>query len=298
MSDIQSDAAVIVDTTLASVEPHTVQPGETVSLVVPANAHYYVADGEYLLPNPRRKREQVRFFETASLVSYVKVHQQETPGGTGIYANRETNSIVAVLNDSVKAAAGWGDHVATLGFRFTQAWKHWTAQNGKQMGQYEFAEHIEQGLNEITNPPAADMLELAQNFDAARKVNFRSVNYLHDGARELVYEETIAAKAGQSGRITIPREFELTMSPYEGIPIAQMVARLRYRIHEGVLTLSYQLIRPEDVLEAAMRGEMNTVQSATGITVWSGTPPRRESDPPDYAFAEQHHEAPQLRRRS
>jgi uncharacterized protein YfdQ (DUF2303 family) len=214
------------------------------------------------LPAPRRKAGSVTLHDAASFAAYVNRHK--TPA-TVLYAHREASKVVAVINDHATDVPGWGDHVAVLQIVHTKEWNHWAGKDGKLISQGEFAEHIEQGLEEITEPPAADMLELAQSFEAHSQVQFKSAKLLQDGSRQLVYQETVDARAGQSGNITIPREFTLGVAPYEGTDPYKVTARLRYRLQSEHLVLGYQLIRPEQILKAAFADVLAAIQADTGL---------------------------------
>lgn len=159
-----------------------------------------------------------------------------------------------------------------LVFRHTPAWKRWAAYDGRLLGQSDFAEHIEASLPDVRVPSGADLLELAQSFQANTSVRFESSRDLGSGERQLVYREQVEAGAGRAGNITIPKQFELGLAPYEGSGLYQVSARLRYRITEGRLHLGYVLDRPEDVLRAAFDDVLRQVQEQTERVALLGTP--------------------------
>ena len=223
--------------------------------------HELIDLAEYL-PAPRRKAGSVTLHDAASFGAYVNRHKTEA---TVLYAHRDASRVVAVLNDHATAGPGWGDHVAILQIVHTNEWKHWAGKDGNLLSQSDFAEHIEQGLDEIADPPAADMLELAQSFEAHSQVQFKSAKLLQDGSRQLVYQETVDAHAGQSGQITIPREFTLGIAPYEGTDPYKMTARLRYRLQSEHLMIGYQLVRPDHVLKEAFADVLAAIQAETEL---------------------------------
>lgn len=229
-------------------------------------------DTRDLTDAPRRKTGGAQVQDAASFVAYVKRHK--TPS-TVIYANQDQGTITAVLNDHAEkgagGGAGWGDFRAVLALKTTPEWQHWVKNNDKLLTQIQFAEHIEDGLLEIVDPPSADMLELAQHFQAHSKVEFKSERLLQSGQRQLVYEETIDAKAGERGDVKIPRDFTLGIAPYEGSDRYSLVARLRYRIVEGKLTIGYALVRPHDVLRDAFGDVLKAVQDGTDAPVLRGS---------------------------
>ena len=244
-------------------------------LVLPPGHEHVLVDLEQYQDQPRRKCEQVQLHESGSFANYVKRHQVEAT--STLYADLERHAIVAVLNDSAAQAPGWGDHRATLKLAKTKPWDLWTSLDAKPLSQEAVAEHIEAGLQEITDPEPAAMYELAQTFQATIGAHFGQASKLRDGKRSLHYDENVEARAGSQGDIEIPKEFQLLVAPFEGGPLYDLTARLRFRIREAKLTLSYHLVRPEDVLKSAFDDVVSAIEKGTGIEAFRGTPPVRPS---------------------
>lgn len=158
--------------------------------------------------------------------------------------------IIAVINDNADQP-GWGDFRAELTLTETPEWKHWISANGKDMNQEDFANHIEDGMDEIIEPPAADLLEMAQSIHATNDVRFKSQRRLASGEVQFEYTEEIDATAGTDGKLKIPAEFELAIAPFVGEDPYKVNARLRYRLGQGKLAIGYKLIRPDAVLRDA-----------------------------------------------
>lgn len=272
MSD--QDTQVVVDTATRAAAPTALDPdAELYSVVVPEGAKHVLVDTEFLLApyrdTPRRKKGQVGLTTPASLVQYVNAHKVD---GTEIYADWRARKATAVLNDHATASAGWGDHRAVLTLQATPEWEAWTAQDGKYMSQTEFAEHIIDTTADVVDPPAADLLEMAETFSATKSVQFKSGNRLKDGQRQLHFVETIDASAGQGGNVTIPDAIKLVLAPFDGADQVEMGARIRYRIDGGNLRIGYVLDRPDLVLRTAFAAVMAGIEEQTAITALWGTP--------------------------
>lgn len=269
------EAQVIVDTAVRATEPKQVG-GEydgLYSVVVPAGGHNVVIDTRKLvdpyLARPRRKRGVVALTTPASLSQYVNVHKVD---GTEIFVDWRRSRAEAVLNDHDSAHPGFGDHRAVLTLQSTPEWSRWTALDGKWMSQGDFAEHILDTTADVVDPPAADLLEMAETFTATRSLQFSSGNRLKDGQRQLRYVETIDAQAGVAGNVTIPDSILLRLAPFDGAEQVEMSARVRYRINEGALRLGYVLDRPDLVLRTAFAAVVAGVEEQTGITALWGSP--------------------------
>lgn len=270
----EHDTQAVIDVATRATEPHPLdKDGRFFSVVTPPNGSAKVIDLEDHLQKyadrPRRKEGTVQLTDAASLVAYVKAHKLPA---TAIYADWRNKRIVAVLNDHETGGPGWGDHQAVLTLTLTPEWCVWKQRDGVLSNQEEFAEHIEDHASDISEPPAADMLELAQTFHASSSVDFKSQTRLASGQVQLRYEETIQAKAGQSGNLTIPPGFLLLLSVFEGMDPVEISARLRYRLREGHLSIGYKLDRPDNAIRAAVDAVVAEIERATELVVLRGTP--------------------------
>lgn len=278
MSD--ENTQVVVDTATRAATPSELTPLEAVeslySVVVPEDSSLEIIDVEaYVAPyrdRPRRKKGTTTLTTAASLSQLVNDHQAD---GTELYADWRARRIVAVFNDhhgGENGGPGWGDHRAVLALTHTPEWEKWLSRDGRLGSQVEFAEHIEDCSPTIMDPPAADLLELAQTFHANTAVEFKSQNRLSDGQVQLRYEETISARAGQSGQITIPLGFLLRFAVFDGSEPIEVGARLRYRLRDGKLSIGYVLDGIDTVVREAVERVVNEVERATTLTALRGTP--------------------------
>lgn len=281
MSDFQTgtistftggDAEVIIDTAIRTAEPTELADDQAYAFVVPQGARVEVVDvdREERLDHPRRKKGTVQLVQTDSLIAYVGDHDVKD-GRTRLYADVRGQRVVAVLNGP-NTEPGWGDHKAILTLTTTPEWKRWIQRDGLIGEQVEFAEHIEDCLDDIVEPPGADILELAQTFQATTAAEFRTGARLQDGRRQLTYVEEINASAGTGGEIEVPSDFLISISPIEGSDPVTIKARLRYRVGGGKLRIGYILHRPDVVLREAFDSVVANIEAGTGIAAYHGTP--------------------------
>lgn len=204
------------------------------------------------LEAPRRKTGVVQLADAESLSRYVDRHHQDA--GTTVWIDDQLGQVIAVLNDHASDGTGaqWGDHRAILTLRHTPEWEHWIGQDGRLVGQQQFAEHIDQGLLEVVEPDGATLLEIAQTFHATTAAKFRSAIRLTDGNVQFQYDEEAEAAAGRAGELKIPSTFTLAIAPYVGEEPEAIEADLRYRVRGGELTTGYRLRRPHEVLRRSL----------------------------------------------
>lgn len=260
---------VVVDTALRSAEPHELQPGKYYIVNTPSGVADFDLTGDEHKDTPSRKKGVTTVRDTASFLAYYGKHADEN---SEVYADTERLTVTAVLDANTAAAPRWGGHRLQLALRTTDAWQQWMALDGKLMGQEQFAEFIEDHLPELLEPASAEMLEIAQSIQGAVKAEFQSGTRLSSGERKLAYVETVTAKAGQKGELTIPETFVVGLVPFEGSEGYRLTARLRYRINGGPLQLGYKLERPADTLRTAFTDVVKAIGEAITVPVLNGTP--------------------------
>lgn len=229
-------------------------------VVVPNN--FKVESLERLRDFPSRVKQTVNVFTPESFVLY---YTEFATASSRIFVDSKLPAIIALLDYHVPGKLTdegtppfltdprWGTHKLNYEFRATKEWNAWKAMDGKNMDQETFAQFIEDNLPDITRPPAAEMLEIAQSLEAKKSVDFSSAIRLTTGAVSFKYEETTTGTGGKSS-VEVPTEFELNLQPFEGAEFYVVRARFRYRIGREGLQLRYELVRPYKVVEDAVKG--------------------------------------------
>lgn len=271
----------LIEVAQTAVDPYLVDTG--LYITRDNNTIDLRAELETQQAHPNRKTGQHTVTDPASFAGYLAKHGLPQ---TELWGDADRGTIRAVINahdgdtdgkdgpvgeldeDGQTGLAGWGDHTATLQLRHTPDWTEWTSRDGKLMRQTEFAEFIEDHLPNFVTPTGADMLELAQTFQATTRVDFDSSQRLKSGETQIAYKESTEATAGKKGTIAIPDTFTLGLQVYERGDAYKIDARFRYRIDGGQLALGYKLTRPRDVLLAAFDGIADDVHTATGRDIW------------------------------
>lgn len=271
----------------------TAKPVDIVPETAPAALHFLVPAGytpttvdlEKYRAQPTRKKGHPQFTEADSFVRYVNAHKTD---GTALYADVTATQIIAILDGHASKGPGWEQHKATLKLAHTKAWLRWTNASGLNglMGQERFAEFIEDSIEDIVSPDAATLIEMARSFEATTNVRFKSAVRATDGQRQLTYEETTESTSGAQGSIEIPDVLTLAIPVFEGATARdRIVAKFRYRLGGGKVTLGFELDRPDDVIRAAwgdILGEVENgivdpedgeiIRPGTGITPYAGKP--------------------------
>lgn len=264
----RGDAQAIIDAARETARPVELDPEKPLAFVLPDDATLETPDLREWRSRPFRKQGIYMPATVDSFVDYVNAHLDDDD--TTIWVHPTSGRIEALLNDNALGHPGWGDHRALLRLEPTPEWLYWIEKDHCLLSQEQFAEHIEGGLNEIEEPPAADMLEIAQSFHATSGATFRSSVRLSSGEQQLQYDREVQATAGARGDMTVPTMFLLAISPFVGEDPYKLAARLRFRVGGGKLQLGYWLDRPDRVQRDAieqiadrLRGEFAKVYIGT-----------------------------------
>jgi uncharacterized protein YfdQ (DUF2303 family) len=238
--------------------------GHSIAFVPNADGSYEIEDLAEYHERPPRLAQLVKLHTTADLVDYCSHFGQ--PARSIIFADRDRGCYTAVFDyhDGPIIAARLL-HRAQVTLRHTPAWKAWTAKNGKPFEQADFAQFVEDHMTEIGQPSGAALLEMVRTFEAKKEITYSSAQRQGDGQVLFTYNEVV--NGPPVGKVSMPTELKLVLKPFEGSIEYPVTARMRWRIPSGKLTLWYDLLRADDVLDAAFADETQRVKNGTVATV-------------------------------
>jgi len=149
--------------------------------------------------------------------------------------------------------------------------KAWLDIDGKALTQVQFAEFLEDNAGAIVSPDQADVVEVARTLQAKKDVQWKSGQRLQDGTVDLVFNETIQAKAGERGDLSVPETLVLRFPLWEGCEPEDFKARLRYRINDGQLVFVVRFLGLDGRKRAILKDLAGAVEHRTELTVFLGT---------------------------
>lgn len=259
--------------------------GDAVFAVVPdgAKLENITAQIEAAALNPRRKTGTTHLADVTSFATLVT--QQGTPDSTYIYADPDTRTLIAVLNDHAigtdaagVSAPGRRDHRAVYKAEYSREFAKWLASDGKHMDQEAFAVFLEDNVADIApaapgsdEPSGEALLAVALTLQAKTEVDFKSHKRLDNGQVQLTYSEQTTATAGADGQLTVPREFAIGVRLFKNGEAYRIRARLKYRLGAGKVKFWYELDRPQNAVEAAFQQYVDSA-AGSGFTVLMGQP--------------------------
>ncbi|WP_411197273.1 YfdQ family protein [Klebsiella variicola] len=269
MSQIEGSAVLdIRDLVAATLKTNTDIP----SVVVPEG--FDVKSLESLQVAPSRIRQITNLISPGSLIAYI---QRFRDARSVVFADKTKTQIVAVLDFHQNAEAPhWGMHKAVYNCPFSDEWKAWTAADSNKMNQIDFAEFLENNIQNVapvgdnySGPSGTELLEMVLAFQETRKVEFKSVKRLQDGTCQFQYSDD---KSG-SGNTKIPEKISLAIAPFHNGAPYQIDARIRYRLRDGQLVLWYELIEPKKIVEHAFQEIVTDMENQLGedLPIYEGS---------------------------
>ncbi|PAW75146.1 MAG: hypothetical protein B9S38_02350 [Verrucomicrobiia bacterium Tous-C4TDCM] len=290
----RSMVEAIADLARMGIPRHnTLEQGDEPAIVWPDKT---ITRLEGLLDRPLRKRGTGTFETAESFIAYVLKHKET---GTEIVgdANEQRGSFSALLdyhkpNTDGVIAASWTEHRATLNLTPTPEWTRWIGKNRTSLDQRAFAEFLEDNVADVIVPAAGavtlnsanevfptqqQLLSIAATLQVKTDVAFDSRIKLQNGQQQLTYVEKMEGGHGENGTLPIPERFALAVAPFRGTPKYQVLCRLRYRAAGGKATFSYEIERPQKIVESAFNDIRSLISEKTGILplVGSITPDTR-----------------------
>lgn len=183
---------------------------------------------EHLNDNPTRCRASVTLTTLADHVAYLKA-QRDTGANTVLFADRERLRFHTLLDYHGINEPSWLDHSLTTQLTLSKQLQTWITKAGVWMPQEQFAEFLDENLNDITNPTPAAVLDFVECLQCTRKESFRSAHNSTTGEVQFMWEKTNDAT---DERATIVREFSLGIPVWHRGDAIAIKARLQHRIKE------------------------------------------------------------------
>lgn len=251
------EAAADLGKSVAYAAPITLNTGEDIDTtlvvrVVDTEHNVEFHDLEAYLEAPRHARGGAEIHDADSFAKYVTrlVGDPEVTGDASaarasLWADDTARSVVCVFNDhATRDNPGWRDLRARFTARVDADWARWRAQDTKPMTQLAFGEFLQDLAHSIVEPSAASLIQTAMTFTAKRNLQFESAARIDTGDINLVYRETTKSEPVR-GNIEMPAAIVIQTPVFYGRPAIQISARIRPRIQDGQLQISYVLQRPD-----------------------------------------------------
>jgi hypothetical protein len=153
------------------------------------------------------------------------------------------NEIVAVLDYHGRAREGDRDsalpqraaHTVKLLCPFDLDYAKWRKVFDQPLTQTAFGNVLEDLVHTISEPAVADLQEAIDELRIDRAVRFKSGVNRRNGTVQLTYEEVEGDGQDGGGKVNLPEEIKIVLPIFQGGPLIELVAKLRYRMEKGIV---------------------------------------------------------------
>lgn len=281
-----TNAGVAAALALDHVNPNTTRfdnhLGLPIMLTQPA---LRVTSLEHLLPAPRTPKIDVALYTKEDLVAYIGqqaslplTEQSTSNQGQGnssdnpvIFANRNSLSFTAFLDYHRAGSPSWCRHSVVVAYKDSHQFARWKANNGRKMGQEEFATFLDENVTDIINPTGAEVVTFASHLEVTRTERFKEARNLANGEVNF----TFTNESSGDSAVKFPTEMTLSIPLWINGDRIALRAKLFYRVIEGKLTFWYKLMHLEETIDHLFGEDVTWLEEATQstATVYVGTAP-------------------------
>lgn len=269
MSELNNIAETNYKLGQTSLQNVTQSTGVLPFVVVPEGSK--VHEFEALLQRPLTLTQSVALNTAKDFIAYVSR-----------YADKNSLVFVDVLKGKFKAVLDYheveketnigavlaprhGKHAAHFIAEKTPEFQKIEKNSGQKFSQTDFALFLEDVVPYINQPDATVLLEIVQTLNAKTNVDFKSGIRTDNGQVQLTYNETIEARAGVTGNLSIPEKLVFGIQVHRGGSHYALPARFRYRIKDGVITFWYDLDQLEKAIEKSMEDTVEYIRDGKTI---------------------------------
>lgn len=277
--------------------PHPIHDGLSVPAVVTREGVRPVPKtvfGDYLL-NPDRRVGTAAMTRLDSFIEHVKRFMNDD---SVVFAcdDRTAPALTAVLNyhdAGADALARFGDHRTTFRFPLSEEWKVWLKGNKVKMSMADFAEFLEERVNDIDTIEGRDdlnediqrfigatgldriaspsrLIELSRNLQVHESSVIKQVQNLGTGEGVLRFESEHTDASGQP--VDVPGLFIICIPVFAHDGYYRIAARLRYRKTGEGIVFWYDLWRTDLVFDDAFDKACQRVRAETELPLLIGAP--------------------------
>lgn len=247
---------------------------------------------------PERRTGTATLADVPSFCAYLNRFKG---GPSAVFAvpDRKAARLEAIIDYHAESFAGppaFREHRAVYRFPFSDPWQKWTGANEKAMGQTDFAEFIEDNIDDLIAPPQpgenespadialynlvaklgtrmaspAQLLDLSRGLQVHAQEKVKNVVNLATGEIAVQYE--VDHQSADGGKLSVPGIFLLAIPVVLNGPTYRVIARLRYRQRSGDVQWLFKLHRIDRVFDDAFRETCETVAKSTELPVFQGEP--------------------------
>jgi hypothetical protein len=188
---------------------------------------------------------------------------------TKVFADSEKSEITAVFDfletGGLKEgrSRGWGQLRAVIGFAESRKLKEWK-RTLEWMTQAEFANFLEDHLEDVLTPSGQELLAIATDLEASSTGGFKGKVNLDNGSVRLAYQDEVETT------VEVPRNLTLGIPLFEHGDRYKLGARLRFVIQGGSVKFRLLFTNLQDAKEQEFERIVQEIEEKTSQTIYRG----------------------------
>jgi hypothetical protein len=159
--------------------------------------------------------------------------------------------------------AGWGQLRAVIGFAESRKLKEWKS-TLEWMTQADFANFIEDHLEDVLTPSGQELLSIATDLEASSTGGFKGKVNLDNGSVRLSYQDEVETT------VEIPRNLTLGIPLFEHGDRYKLGARLRFVIQGGSVKFRLLFTNLQDAKEQEFERIVQDIEEKTSQPIYRG----------------------------
>lgn len=209
---------------------------------------------------PLRNRGLIRVADVDSFTYMVgRENIQET---TIVLADMQERSFNAVINFAQDGkTAGFSDRCISLELVKTLEFQRWNEMNRRRLSQRQLADFLEENLENIADPPAAEVVEMITNLKVKRNATYHSVIDTQTGAQSISFSEDIKGET-VNGSMDFRSKFSVVITPFIGSSPYNIDCSMRFSTDESRLQVFFSMLNLAKVEEHAFNAENDKIREA------------------------------------
>jgi len=221
-----------------------------------------IVDLEKYLQNPSSIKEVRSFDDLRGFVEYSKEFKGDD---SVIFASR---SLIEIIFDyHKKDSPKWGRHRAQYQIRPSSRWGIWLRAHNVWMNQGNFAEFLDTGLNEITNPTQSEILELVKDFRAtvSQEVDSRE----GDGGTSFTYSKVTKGGSSKNSEIKMPDSLIVRLQPFDNLEVinSQLEENKKIPAYEFKVKINWRVAGEGDNQKIEFKVQILNIEQAVDKTL-------------------------------
>ena len=252
---------------MKSQVPSEILPGLIVhhkDLTVTDKTAAHLAEEKLSKPGPINPAGTLTLLTPQSFASAVINNRSEL---TKVFADSENGLIECVFdflsNVSMGRDAGWGQLRAQIKFSESRKLKEWK-RTLEWMSQTDFANFLEDHLEDVLTPSGQDLLSIATDLEASSQGSFKGKVNLQNGSTKLCYQDDVETT------VEVPRLLTLGIPLFEHGDKYKLGARLRFVIAGGSVKFKLLFTNLQDAKDQEFERIVQEIEEKSTQSIYRG----------------------------